>query len=83
MLNSIVHDEVQGQTQSDQRDLEDGITQIYYVFGGRLTSAEAAAFRMMVEIVLSPEALAHTTLVRTKFKHFDRPSACDQDRAGV
>lgn len=65
------------------RHLVDGINQIYYVFGGKLTVAEISAFKLMVEVVLSPEALGNTTLVRTKFRHFDNAAACEQDRSAM
>lgn len=63
--------------------LLDGVSQIFYVFGGRFSASEVEAFKMIVEVVLSPEALAYTTLIRSKFKYFDNPRLCSNDRQEI
>jgi energy-coupling factor transporter ATP-binding protein EcfA2 len=63
--------------------ISDGVNQIYFVMGGRITESEIKAFQILLEVILNSEALAFTTLVRSRFKDFLRPDECAKDKESM
>ena len=51
--------------------IQNGVHQVLFCSGGRFAYEEVDAFKMLVSVLLSPEVMQYTSIVRTRFRKFD------------
>jgi len=62
------------------RELENGLTQVMFVVGGRITQEEIKIFNTIKKTIFDKEVFRHTTVVRTNFPSFRDKDMCNKDR---
>jgi predicted GTPase len=56
-----------------------GISQVLFVTNGRFDQFEMATYNILREVIFDHEVTQHTTIIRTHFPDFRKPSKCQED----
>jgi GTP-binding protein EngB required for normal cell division len=56
-----------------------GISQVLFIIDGRLDVREMANYDLLRTIIFDQEVVNHTTIIRTRFEHFEDPAECQAD----
>jgi len=77
--SSLTEEEVAIKIMEACKKLENGLNQIFFVVGGRITQEEIKIFNIIKKAFLGKEASKYTTVVRTKFDSFRDEDKREED----
>ncbi|PKK72523.1 hypothetical protein RhiirC2_864989 [Rhizophagus irregularis] len=64
-------------------EVREGLNQIFFVIGGRITEEELETYNLLKQIIFNEDIYSYTTIVRTRFTDFEDERRCEEDKEKI